>query len=80
MTDIDLLARTAYETGIDPVAYATVNVIEAHIVAYLARCEPVRLCDDDLTRIPALACRIAGDLMAAGWTAPQIDPEPEVSP
>ena len=43
MTDIDLLAATAYETGIDPITYATINVIEAYIVAYLARCEPQRL-------------------------------------
>ena len=33
--DLDLLARTAYDTGIDPVTYATVHIIEAHIVAYL---------------------------------------------
>lgn len=71
--DIDLLARTAYETGIDPITYASVNVIEAHVIAYLARCEPRRLCDDDLTRVPVLSRRILGDLMAAGWTAPEVD-------
>jgi hypothetical protein len=75
--DIDLLAATAYETGIDPITYATVNVIEAHIVAYLVRCEPRRLCDDDLTRVPALSCRIAADLLGAGWTPPVLAEGPE---
>jgi len=70
--DIDILARTAYETGIDPITYAAVNVIEAHFIAYLARCEPQRLCDDDLARVPALACRIAGDLLGAGWKPPEV--------
>ena len=70
--DIDLLARTAYETGIDAVTYASVNVIEAHIVAYLARCEPRRLCDDDLTRVPVLSRHIVADLMNAGWKAPEV--------
>ena len=74
MTDIDILARTAYDTGIDPITYATVNVIEAHFIAYLARCEPKRLCDDDVTRIPVLARHIAGDLLAAGWRAPEVTP------
>ena len=76
MTDIDLLAQTAYDTGIDPITYATVNVIEASIVSYLARCEPRRLCDDDLTRVPVLSCRILADLIGAGWVAPVLASEP----
>jgi len=72
--DISLLAQTAYDTGIDPVTYAAVNVIEAHLVAYLARCEPRRLCDDDLTRVPVLSRRVLGDLLDAGWTPPEVSP------
>jgi hypothetical protein len=72
VTDIGILAQVAYETGIDPVTYATVNVIEANFIAYLTRCEPRRLCDDDLTRVPVLSCRILGDLMDAGWKPPEV--------
>jgi hypothetical protein len=63
MTDINLLAATAYETGIDPVDYATENVIQAHIGAWL---------DWPKGSVAALSRRILGDLMDAGWTPPEV--------
>lgn len=70
--DIDLLARTAYETGISPVDYATRHVIEAHVVAYLGAWGI--LAGNSTEAIKALARQILGDLMAAGWTAPEVTP------
>jgi hypothetical protein len=70
VTDISLLAQVAYGTGIDPITYATVNVIEAHIVAHLAGRGV--LCMDDTRAIQALSCRILGDLMDAGWKTPEV--------
>jgi hypothetical protein len=66
--DIDLLARTAYETGIDPTDYATRHVIEAHIVAHLGTRGV--LAGDSTEAIKALSRRILGDLLDAGWSAP----------
>ena len=68
--DLDLLARTAYDTGIDPVTYATVHIIEAHIVAHLGT--RGILCTDSVPAIKALSCQIAGDLLGAGWTPPEV--------
>lgn len=68
--DIDLLARTAYETGISPVDYATRHVIEAHVAAHLGARGV--LAGDSTEAIKALSNRILGDLMAAGWTAPEV--------
>lgn len=66
MTDIDLLAATAYESGIDPIDYAAENVIQAHIDAR----------DDrrNGTGLPAsaVARMIIADLMNAGWKAPEV--------
>jgi len=67
MTDIDLLAQTAYDTGIDPIEYATQHVIRAHLDRYLPRCETTAV----------LSRRILGDLMDAGWTPPQLESETE---
>jgi hypothetical protein len=61
--DICLLARTAYETGISPVDYATENVIEAHVSAWL---------DWPRGSAAVLSRRILGDLMDAGWTPPEV--------
>ncbi len=69
--DIDLLARTAYETGVDPIEYATRHVIEAHIVAHLGARGV--LAGDSTEAIKSLSRRILGDLMGAGWTAPEVD-------
>lgn len=66
--DIDILAATAYETGIDPTEYATRHVIEAHIVAHLGA--RGILAGDGTEAIKALSRRILGDLMGAGWTPP----------
>ena len=68
--DIDLLARTAYETGIDPVDYATRHVIEAHVVAHLGARGV--LAGDSTEAIKAMSRRIVADLMNAGWTAPEV--------
>ncbi len=64
MTDIDLLAATAYETGIDPVTYAAENVIQAHIDVYLS-------CWDSQSTA-ALSRRIVADLLNAGWSPPEV--------
>jgi hypothetical protein len=68
MSDLDILAETAYATGIDPITYATRHVIEAHITAYLAR-RGVLYAD---SAIQAMSACILGDLMAAGWTPPEV--------
>ena len=68
--DVGLLSSVAYETGIDPVEYATAHVIEAHVVAHLG--ERGVLCTDSVPAIQALSRRILGDLMAAGWKAPEV--------
>lgn len=70
MSDLDILAATAYETGIDPVEYATRHVIEAHIVAHLGTRGV--LATDSTEAIKATSRRILGDLMAAGWTQPEV--------
>ncbi len=69
--DIDLLAATAYETGIDPITYATVNVIEAHFVRYLAS-QGARLGDVDVSLIPPMTRQVLADLMDAGWKPPEV--------
>jgi len=68
MTDIDLLAQTAYDTGIDPIEYATQHVIRSHIDVWLGGHE-------ESTSV--LSRRILGDLMDAGWTPPQLESETE---
>jgi len=69
--DIDILARTAYETGIDPIDYATEHVIRSNIVVWLADCAGG---GSDLLA-EALPLRILGDLLAAGWTPPALATE-----
>lgn len=76
--DIDFLARFAYGLGQDPIDYAAVNVIEIHIDTYLsivaARYEDPASFPGytlELSR-PALARRIVGDLLDAGWTPPEV--------
>ena len=70
--DIDLLARTAYETGISPLDYATRHVIEAHVVAHLGT--RGILAGDSTEAIKALARKIIADLMNAGWRMPEVTP------
>jgi hypothetical protein len=74
-TDIGILARTAYETGIDPVDYATGHVIGPWIDRHLG----VRMMLADIGRggeaavtTASVACRILGDLLDAGWTPPEV--------
>ena len=63
MTDIDLLAATAYETGIDPIDYAAENVVRAHISTWL---------DWPQGSVTGLSRRIVADLLNAGWTPPEV--------
>jgi hypothetical protein len=82
--DIAFLARFAYGNGVDPVDYATVNVIEGHLNVYLAVLaarvmNPASFPVYDAGLSTAvLSRRILGDLMDAGWTPPAVaeDPEP----
>lgn len=70
--DISLLARVAYETGIDPITYAAEHVIRSSIVVWLADCAgggPDLLAE-------ALPLRIVGDLLDAGWTPPALPERP----
>jgi len=72
--DISILARTAYETGIDPIDYATDHVIQSHVEVFLA----VRDVSAEIgCPLPhdtaALSRRILGDLMDAGWTPPEVN-------
>lgn len=72
MSDLDFLAAFAYGTGQDPIDYAAENVIQSHVNAYLGIGQDFA---DDLRGLPtaSLSRRILGDLMAAGWTPPEVD-------
>ena len=84
--DIAYLASFAYGSGIDPVDYATAHVIEGHLKVFLGVRDARAVNPDsfpiyDATLSTAiLSRRILGDLMDAGWTPPQLAPEPEVTP
>lgn len=69
MNDIDFLARFAYSTGQDPIDYAAENVIRAHIDAHF---DPGNFPGDVNPATDALSRRILGDLMDAGWKAPEV--------
>jgi hypothetical protein len=77
VSDIDFLAAFAYSTGQDPIDYAAVNVIAAHIDAHF---NPSGFPGETDPATAELALRIAGDLLDAGWTAPQLQCGPEVTP
>jgi hypothetical protein len=72
--DIGILAATAYATGIDPVTYATENVIEAHVVSWLGPAADLAHAGRLGGRMPPaeLSRRILGDLLDAGWTPPEV--------
>lgn len=81
ISDIDAVARIAYETGIDPDAYAEGEItalINAHFAAALkAVAEPGPHPDYST---PAMARRILGTLLNIGWEMPVWPiPEPERS-
>ena len=67
--DLDLLARTAYDTGIDPVTYAT-SPHHRSPHRGLPR-HAGDLVHGQRAAIKALSC-IAGDLLGAGWTPPEV--------
>jgi len=75
MTDINPLARLAYEQGYTPIAFAEMSVrvlIEAHSNVITGRAINPDAFPDfpiELTA-SALASRIVGTLLDAGWTAP----------
>lgn len=67
--DIGFLARFAYDTGMAPLDYAEVNVIRAHVDAFL---NPGSFPGDVNPATAALSRRILGDLLDAGWTPPEV--------
>jgi hypothetical protein len=74
--DLGVLARTAYETGIDPVEYVTEQVIAAHFAARDALITIHSLpgmpaCQLDLSP-RAVACRVLADLLDAGMKLPEV--------
>ena len=74
--DTDFLASFAYANGIDPITYATDHVIQSHVEIFLAvrdfgREMGVSECMPALSTA-ALSRRILGDLLDAGWTAPEV--------
>ena len=76
--DIDILAATAYETGIDPIDYAVTNVTQAHIEVFLA----IRDVSAEIGCVlphdtAALSRRIVADLLNAGWQMPALPERPE---
>lgn len=75
--DIDALARILYESGIDPIDYAEGQILllmEAHGRVMLARTlHPAAFPGFGIELTPeALARRIIGDLMNAGWKPPEV--------
>jgi replicative DNA helicase len=77
LADIDGLAKYAYSRGQHPISYAADRVaiaIEAHQDVVQSRTDAPAsfpLYGDDLSPA-ALARRIVGTLMAAGWTSPEV--------
>ena len=69
MNDIDFLAAFAYSTGQDPIDYATENVVRAHIDAHFT---PDTFPGEVDPATAALSRRIVGDLLDAGWRAPEV--------
>jgi hypothetical protein len=66
-SDIGILARTAYETGIDPITYATEHIIRAHVESR----DGYREVGMGLPA-SAVACMIIAGLMDAGWSPPEV--------
>jgi len=83
--DINALARISYESGVDPIDFAEGDVamlIEAHARVAVTRIfEPGSFPGYSVEMtIDALARRILGNLLDAGWQPPAWPiPEPEVS-
>lgn len=74
--DIDVIARMSYERGQDPVEFAEACIVQNHLRVYLSiiigRAEnPAAFPGYLLELTPdALARRIIGGLLDAGWTSP----------
>ncbi len=79
--DISALARLSYDMGIDPIDYAEHQIqilIEVHAAIAVSRAvapETLPGFSPDLS-LEALARRILGDLLDAGWQSP-VYPIPE---
>jgi hypothetical protein len=79
--DIDFLARYAYEQGTDPVTYAegyVTQLLEVHLLVWAVREDEPGAFPGyciDLT-LGAVARRIIGTLMAAGWKPPEVPEGP----
>jgi len=79
MTDISALDRYAYEHGHDPLSWAeyiTGSLIDVHLTVIEARLDdPGAFPGYSIEpTIQALASRIVGALLDAGWTRPEITP------
>lgn len=74
--DICVIARMSYESGRDPVEFAETCIVRNHLDVYLsitsARAEDAATFPGYLLELTpgALARRIIGDLLDAGWTSP----------
>jgi hypothetical protein len=66
---IGFLAQFAYDTGTTPLDYAEVNVVRAHVDAFL---NPGNFPGDVDPATAALSRQILGDLLDAGWTPPEV--------
>lgn len=78
MNDICGLARWAYDHDQDPIDYAVTNVVKIHIDVWVTVCAGRMDNPASFPAYPAdlslevLGRRILGDLLDAGWTAPQL--------
>jgi hypothetical protein len=84
-TDMDYLARLAYELGQDPVTYAektTRALIDAHMAVAAARAENPRTFPGYCIPLTtdALAGRIVAWLLDAGWSPPAAAQKPLRAP
>jgi hypothetical protein len=75
-SDIDVIARMSYERGRDPIEYAEACIVRNHLDVYLtiitSRAEDPATFPGYLLELTpeALARRIIGDLLDAGWASP----------
>ncbi len=82
LRDIDTLAKWAYARGTDPVEYAegyVTSAIEVHLAVAESRAEDPSTFPGyclEMT-VNALARRIVGILLDAGWQAPELIRDPD---
>lgn len=86
MSDICERARIAYNAGIDPIDYAEreITILAGIHLSLTALADDVGASgsERDAVSLPAMARRILGSLMDAGWVPPEVPgawDEPEVT-